>query len=88
MFYVYILKSERNGRFYNGYTADLKRRLREHNTGQSFATRPYVPWGLAFYAAFKTEEKAKSFEAYLKTGSGWAFARKRFISPSGSQRRP
>ena len=70
MFYVYILKNQKT---------DLKNRLHEHNTGQSFATKPYIPWKLMFYAAFETEFFAKNFEKYLKTGSGWGFARKRFV---------
>jgi putative endonuclease len=79
MFYVYILKSERNGRLYNGFTSDLKNRLQQHNAGESFATRPYVPWKLVFYLAFQSEDLAKNFERYLKTGSGAAFAKKRFL---------
>lgn len=27
MYYVYIIKSEKNGKLYKGYTEDLKRRL-------------------------------------------------------------
>ncbi len=79
MHYVYILSSQKVKRLYNGYTNDLKRRLEEHNSGESFATKPYRPWKLMFYAAFETEPLAKNFEQYLKSGSGWAFARKRFL---------
>ncbi len=79
MFYAYILRSEKNNLLYNGYTTDLKKRLLEHNTGQSFASKPYAPWKLVFYAAFETESLARNFEKYLKGGSGWAFARKRFL---------
>lgn len=86
MFYVYILKSDRNGRLYNGFTIDLKKRLSEHNSGLSFATKPYLPWKLVFYCAFESEDLAKDFERYLKTGSGWAFAKKRFIKKYYEQR--
>jgi predicted GIY-YIG superfamily endonuclease len=30
MFYVYVLKSERNDKLYKGFTSDLKRRLKEY----------------------------------------------------------
>lgn len=30
------------------------------------------------YLAFDTENKAKAFEKYIKIGSGYAFAKKRF----------
>lgn len=81
MHYVYILKSKIEGHIYKGYTVDLKRRLAEHNGGESFATKPYVPWKLIFYAAFESELLAKRFEKYIKSGSGWAIAKKRFLNP-------
>ncbi|MEK7553394.1 MAG: GIY-YIG nuclease family protein, partial [Patescibacteria group bacterium] len=31
MFYVYILKSKKDGELYFGYTSDLIERLKEHN---------------------------------------------------------
>src|SRR5688572_6236605 len=80
MFYAYILRSEKNGQLYHGSTSDLKTRLRQHNAGQSFATKPYVPWKLVFYSAFETEGLAVRFEKYLKSSSGWAFARKRLLN--------
>lgn len=85
MYYVYIVRSQKNGRLYNGFTSNLKKRLHEHNSGQSFATKPYLPWQLVFYAAFETEQIAARFEKYLKTGSGSAFARKRFLKAPVSE---
>ena len=32
MYYVYILQSRRDNGYYIGYTADLKQRLKEHNS--------------------------------------------------------
>jgi hypothetical protein len=37
-----------------------------------------MPWELVTYHAFKDKYKAYAFEKYLKTGSGAAFASKRF----------
>ena len=62
-----------------GWTTDLKKRLQEHNSGLSKATKPYTPWRLVFYAAFETEQLAKDFELYLKSGSGRSFAYKRLL---------
>jgi predicted GIY-YIG superfamily endonuclease len=76
--YVYLLESEAAaGRRYVGVTSDLKQRLAEHNAGKSPHTSKYVPWRLVTYLAFSNEEKAETFERYLKSGSGHAFARKR-----------
>jgi putative endonuclease len=36
-----------------------------------------APWRLVTYVAFSDEQKAESFERYLKSGSGHAFVRKR-----------
>jgi predicted GIY-YIG superfamily endonuclease len=74
MRYVYILTSER---FYVGVTTDLNDRLKRHNAGEVPHTSKYLPWKLKTYIAFSDPEKAFSFEKYLKSGSGRAFAKKR-----------
>ena len=38
----------------------------------------FKPWKVEAYFAFETKEKAAAFEAYLKTGSGHAFAKRHF----------
>ena len=78
MRYVYLLQSEADiGQRYVGVTSDLRQRLGEHNAGKSPHTSKYVPWKLVTYVAFSDEGKAETFERYLKSGSGHAFARKR-----------
>ena len=79
MFYVYLLRSERDpDQRYVGYTADLRRRIAVHNAGGSPHTAKFKPWTLVSYQAFSDKDKAQAFERYLKTGSGQAFANKRF----------
>lgn len=79
MFYVYMLRSINfPDQTYIGFTEDLKARLRVHNTGQSKHTAKFSPWQLISYHAFVDKRKAQEFEYYLKTGSGKAFASKRF----------
>jgi len=78
MFYVYLIKSEKFlEQRYIGLTDDLKKRLKYHNSGQSFHTSKFTPWILVNYIAFLSREAAAGFEKYLKTGSGQAFANKR-----------
>jgi putative endonuclease len=78
MHYVYLLQSEAIvGQRYVGVTSDLKQRIAAHNAGKSPHTSKYVPWKLVTYVAFSDERKAETFERYLKSGSGHAFARKR-----------
>ncbi len=78
MHYVYLLQSEAVvGQRYIGATFDLKQRLAEHNAGKSPHTSKYNPWKSVTYIAFSDERKAETFERYLKSGSGHAFAKKR-----------
>ena len=79
MNYVYIIFSNKTGRFYTGSTNNLSNRLDEHNKGYNRSTKNGMPWKLIFYASFSTEKKAIEFEKYLKTGSGKAFLYKRLV---------
>jgi putative endonuclease len=77
--YVYILVSETDPtKHYTGYTTDLPARLEAHNQGRSPHTAKNVPWRIETAVAFRNEEKARTFEHYLKSHSGRAFATKHF----------
>jgi predicted GIY-YIG superfamily endonuclease len=78
MWYVYFLELK-NGDIYAGSTNDLKRRYKSHTLGQVAATRPFLPAKLKSYIAVESEETARSLERYFKSGSGKAFAYKRFL---------
>lgn len=78
MFYVYLLESlSTSGQRYVGFTTDLKQRFNDHNAGHSPHTAKFKPWRLVTYTAFSDRAKAESFERYLKSGSGHAFANRR-----------
>ncbi|PAQ04668.1 GIY-YIG nuclease family protein [Mesorhizobium temperatum] len=78
MWYVYLLESKAaEGERYIGVTSDLKRRIVEHNAGKSSHTSKFMPWRIVTYVAFSNLANATSFERYLKSGSGHAFANKR-----------
>lgn len=79
MYYVYLIQSINcPDQRYIGFTEDLKSRLKAHNAGESKHTSKFYPWELIVYHAFKDKRRAQEFEHYLKTGSGNAFANKRF----------
>jgi len=65
-FYVYTLKSDKDSSLYVGYTNDLKRRVEEHNKGESVATKYKRPWRLVYYEAYKSQSDAKHREKQLK----------------------
>lgn len=77
MWTVYILRSMRDpSQRYIGLTNDLNARLAKHNSGGSSHTAKFCPWELETAINFKDQGKAAAFERYLKTGSGFAFAKK------------
>jgi putative endonuclease len=77
VWYVYFLELG-NGDVYVGSTNDLKRRYRSHALGQVVSTRPFLPVKLKSYIGIETEPNARQLEKYFKSGSGKAFAKKRF----------
>jgi len=70
MFYVYILKSLKNGRFYIGSTNNLERRLNEHNSGKSKYTSLTRPFVLIFKEEYLSCSEAMRREKFLKSGRG------------------
>jgi putative endonuclease len=81
VWYVYIIRSIAvPDQEYTGATADLKRRIVDHNSGKPDHTSKFLPWKLIWYCAFPDKFKALEFEKYLKSHSGRAFAAKRLTS--------
>ncbi len=66
MFYVYVLKSQKDTELYVGSTNDLKRRVSEHQNGKSFSTQFRRPFELIYYEAYKNEKDAREREQGLK----------------------
>jgi putative endonuclease len=78
MWYVYFLELK-NGDVYVGSTDDLRRRFGSHRRGHVISTRDYRPLALRAYVAVGDEVTARALERYFKSGSGKAFAKKRFL---------
>lgn len=77
---VYILTScQHPERYYIGITNDLERRLKEHNAGDSIYSKRYAPWQLETHITFRSKQRAEDFEKYLKSGSGFAFIKRRLL---------
>jgi len=80
MHHVYIIRSIKYPeKKYVGKTTNLKKRISDHNCGTTTHTKKYKPWELVVCVTFKDELKAIEFEKYLKSCSGRAFAKKRFL---------
>jgi len=65
-YYVYILKSLKDKKFYTGCTADLKRRLKQHNNGMVRCTKARRPLKLVYWETFATRSEAMRRERQLK----------------------
>ena len=67
MAWVYIIESEKSGRYYIGSTQDLENRLREHNDGEVAATRYLRPLALVFSQQFENTGVARKVQHKLNT---------------------
>jgi putative endonuclease len=77
MYYVYILKSEKDKNLYTGYTSDLRKRFLEHESGEVKSTRHRRPLKLIYYEACISKEDAIRREKYLKTAWGKRYIKNR-----------
>ncbi len=77
---VYLLRSlSKPDQPYVGLTrGPIQDRLRRHNKGHVRSTVRHRPWQLHATFWFADEGTATTFERYLKSGSGRAFARRHF----------
>jgi|TARA_B100000315_G_C14536251_1_gene568605 putative endonuclease len=77
MYYIYILQSEKDKRFYTGYTSDLKKRITEHNSKKVGSTKDRQPLKLLYYEACLNQQDATHREKYLKTAWGKRYIKQR-----------
>lgn len=78
--FVYILKSEKDNKFYTGYTKNLKLRFKLHQDGKVPSTKLRQPLKLIYYEACLNQKDATHREKYLKTYLGKMFVRRRLKS--------
>jgi putative endonuclease len=79
-YYVYVLQSEKDGKYYVGYTKDLNVRFEQHQKGQVQSTKYRIPFRLIYYEASITKEDALKREKHLKTFYGKMYLAKRLKS--------
>lgn len=70
MYFVYVLQSLKDGKFYTGFALDPKERIRRHNNGLVKATEYRRPFKLVYYEACLSKGDALHRERYLKTAWG------------------
>ena len=67
MFYVYILKSLKDGSYYVGSTSNLKKRIHRHNRGHSISTKGKKPLVLVYRKEYKLRLEAVREEKRIKS---------------------
>ena len=75
--YVYILQSEKDNNFYVGYTNNIQRRIKEHNSGKVFSTKNRIPLKLIYWEGCLNQSDATSREKYLKSAWGKRYLKNR-----------
>ena len=66
MYYIYVLKSEKDKSLYIGYTANIETRFSQHNKGLCNSTEDRRPFSLIYYEAYSSEQDARTRETRLK----------------------
>jgi len=69
-YYVYVLKSLKDGKIYIGKTKDLKERIEYHNKGLVKATKNRRPLKLVYFEVYTNKEKWHKQELFYKSGIG------------------
>ena len=73
IYYVYILRSQKDSKNYIGSTKNLKLRLKQHLDGQVKSTKYRRPLKLIYFEGCLDKEKTLRREKYLKTHYGRMF---------------
>ena len=70
MYHVYILRSDKDGKLYTGYTTNIQQRIADHNRGHVPSTENRRPLKLIFFESYANKDDALRRETYLKTSAG------------------
>lgn len=76
MYYIYILRSVKDGKLYSGYTSDLRKRLNARNKGEVESTKNRKPFKLIYYEAYLHQHDATTREKFFKTQWGRNYLRR------------
>jgi len=70
-YFVYILRSVKDGKRYIGFTERaVKQRLDEHNSGLVISTKNRRPLELTYFEEFQSKAEAMKREKFFKSGKG------------------
>lgn len=76
-YYIYVLRSLKDGMNYTGYTKNLKLRFEQHSNGEVESTRNRRPLKLIYLEGCLNQQDATHREKYLKTHFGKMYLKNR-----------
>jgi len=71
------MRSQKDKKFYVGFTSDLQNRLKRHNDGLVESTKFRRPFKVVYYEACVNKDDAIRRERYLKSTYGKRYIRNR-----------
>jgi putative endonuclease len=70
MYYVYVLLSDKDKKFYVGFSTNVSKRLKAHNNSSVPSTKFRKPFSLVYYEAHTSKCDALRRERYFKSSKG------------------
>jgi len=71
MYYAYILKSLKDGKYYYGSCESLDKRLLMHNKGRVKSTKSRMPFVVHYYETCISRTEAQKREYFFKSIDGY-----------------
>ena len=69
-YYIYFLRSKKDGSLYIGQTKNIEKRLEKNNKGQIKSTKSKAPFDLIYVESYNKRREAMYREWILKSPSG------------------
>ena len=69
-YFVYILQSLKDGKYYIGETHDVEARLLFHNSGKQRSTKNRIPFRIVIIEQYEKREVALAREKQIKSWKG------------------
>jgi putative endonuclease len=79
-FYVYVLRSLNDQKFYVGFTKNLRKRVQDHTKGLVPSTKQRNPFELVYWEGCLDQTDATRREKYLKSSWGKRYIKSRLRS--------
>ena len=70
MYFVYIIQSLKDRKYYIGSTSNIELRLKFHNSGRQRSTKHRIPFVLVYSESFQNRSEAEKREKQIKSYKG------------------